>query len=130
MAQQFKGVISMDVRDSIPDWAPYQPPQANQGAPNVLYVVWDDTGMASWDTFGGAIEMPHHGSARDEAYAFIDWIDPGVIMQSTGGGRLDDARWDAQRRGRDWYTTAHGGAIVFEIGAGGAVTHRYWFDGW
>ncbi len=83
-----------------------------------------------WLFGGGAIEMPHHGSARDEAYAFIDWIDPGVIMQSTGAGRLDDARWDAQRRGRDWYTTAHGGAIVFEIGTGGAVTHRYWFDGW
>ncbi|MCG7582645.1 arylsulfatase [Mycolicibacterium sp. OfavD-34-C] len=73
MAQQFKGVISMDVRDSIPDWAPYQPPQANQGAPNVLYVVWDDTGMASWDTFGGAIEMPTLNRIAQMGLRYTNW---------------------------------------------------------
>lgn len=76
---------------------------------------------------GGVIELPHHGSARKKAYAFIDWLDPGVILQSTGPTRLDDERWDAQRPGRDWFTTAEGGAIVVEIDQRGAVTSRYWF---
>ncbi|MCA9275046.1 MAG: ComEC/Rec2 family competence protein [Phycisphaerales bacterium] len=76
---------------------------------------------------GGVLELPHHGSARDAAYGFVGWLDPGVIVQSTGPSRLDDDRWDAQRPGRDWFTTAQGGAIVVEFDASGAVTARYWF---
>ena len=58
MAKDFKGTINIDVRDSQADWQPFLPPQAREGAPNVLYIVWDDTGIAAWDTFGGLIEMP------------------------------------------------------------------------
>jgi arylsulfatase A-like enzyme len=58
MSKPFKGVIDLDVRDSTPDWGPYQPPIAREGSPNVLFVVMDDTGIAAWDTFGGQIEMP------------------------------------------------------------------------
>jgi competence protein ComEC len=76
----------------------------------------------------GALELPHHGSARDDAYAFIDWLDPGVIMQSTGPSRLNDDRWDAQRPGRSWYTSADRGAIIIEIDRRGRMTHRYWFE--
>ena len=76
---------------------------------------------------GGVIELPHHGSARDAAYGFVGWLDPGVIVQSTGASRLDDDRWDGQRPGRDWFTTARRGAIVVEFDAGGAVSARYWF---
>lgn len=76
----------------------------------------------------GVIELPHHGSARTEAYAFIDWVDPGVILQSTGPTRLHDERWDLQRPGRAWYTTAAHGAIVVELQSDGTITHGYWFD--
>ena len=76
----------------------------------------------------GVIELPHHGSARTEAYAFIDWLNPSVIMQSTGPTRLDDDRWDQQRPGRAWYTTAEHGAIVIEFQSDGTITHGYWFD--
>ena len=58
MAAQFNGKISLDIRDSEPDWGPFAAPTAPAGAPNVLYVVWDDVGIASWDCFGGLIEMP------------------------------------------------------------------------
>ncbi|RWA18657.1 hypothetical protein MBRU_05445 [Mycolicibacterium brumae DSM 44177] len=34
-------------------------PQAPEGAPNVLYLVWDDTGIATWDCFGGLVDMPN-----------------------------------------------------------------------
>ena len=36
----FKGVINLDVRDSKPDWTPYLPPKAPEGAPNVLFVLY------------------------------------------------------------------------------------------
>ncbi|TQR86370.1 arylsulfatase [Mycobacterium hodleri] len=55
---EFNGKIELDIRDSEPDWGPYQAPTAPPGAPNVLYLVWDDTGIATWDCFGGLVEMP------------------------------------------------------------------------
>jgi len=58
MASEFQGKIELDIRDSEPDWGPYAAPTAPEGAPNVLYIVWDDTGIATWDCFGGLVEMP------------------------------------------------------------------------
>ncbi|WNG93854.1 arylsulfatase [Mycobacterium sp. ITM-2016-00318] len=58
MATEFNGKIELDVRDSEPDWGPYAAPTAPKDAPNVLYLVWDDTGIATWDCFGGLVEMP------------------------------------------------------------------------
>ena len=58
MAAEFQGKIELDIRDSEPDWGPYAAPTAHDGAPNVLYIVWDDTGIATWDCFGGLVEMP------------------------------------------------------------------------
>jgi len=78
-------------------------------------------------TAGGVIELPHHGSAREEAYGFLDWLDPGVVLQSTGPSRLGDERWDAQRQGRRWLATAERGAIIVELRDEGIVS-RYWFD--
>jgi len=57
-AKAFDGVIKLDVRDSVPDWAPYTPTRAPKGAPNVLFVLYDDTGLAAWSAFGGRINMP------------------------------------------------------------------------
>lgn len=75
----------------------------------------------------GAIELPHHGSARDAAYDFIDWLDPGTVLQSTGPTRLDDERWDAQRSGRAWYTTARRGAIWVALDRDGNVRSGWWY---
>ena len=58
MATEFNGKIELDIRDSEPDWGPYAAPTAPEGAPNILYLVWDDTGIATWDCFGGLVEMP------------------------------------------------------------------------
>lgn len=58
MATEFTGKIALDIRDSEPDWGPYAAPTAPPDAPNVLYVVWDDIGIATWDCFGGLVEMP------------------------------------------------------------------------
>jgi len=58
MSKPFKGTINLDVRDSTPDWEPYAQPKAPDGAPNVLFIVWDDTGFGALEPFGGPIEMP------------------------------------------------------------------------
>lgn len=58
MAAEFNGKIALDIRDSQPDWAAFAEPTAPANAPNVLYVVWDDVGIATWDCFGGLVEMP------------------------------------------------------------------------
>jgi arylsulfatase A-like enzyme len=58
MATEFDGKIELNIRDSEPDWGPYAAPTAPEGSPNILYLVWDDTGIATWDCFGGLVEMP------------------------------------------------------------------------
>jgi arylsulfatase len=55
----FKGVINMDIRDSVPDWEPYTQPKAPEGAPNVLYIVLDDVGFSAMEPWGGLIETPN-----------------------------------------------------------------------
>jgi arylsulfatase len=58
VGKPFKGVVSLDIRDSTPDWEPFLQPQAPEGAPNVLMIVWDDVGYGAMDVFGGPIEAP------------------------------------------------------------------------
>ncbi|MCE5314606.1 MAG: arylsulfatase [Armatimonadota bacterium] len=73
MAKQFNGIIDLDIRDSKPDWEPYEAPKAKDGAPNVLYIVWDDTGIAAWDIYGGLIEMPNMKRIADKGLRFSNW---------------------------------------------------------
>jgi arylsulfatase A-like enzyme len=56
--QPWKGRIAVDIRDAEPDWTPFLQPEAPEGAPNVLMVVWDDVGYGAMDVFGGPIETP------------------------------------------------------------------------
>lgn len=56
--EAFNGTIELDIRDSEPDWGPYAAPVAPEHSPNILYLVWDDVGIATWDCFGGLVEMP------------------------------------------------------------------------
>jgi arylsulfatase A-like enzyme len=53
---QYQGKIALDVRDSEPDWAPFLAPRAPEGAPNVLFIAWDDVGYGTMDVFGGPVE--------------------------------------------------------------------------
>ena len=53
MSKPFKGVINVDIKDSVPDWGPYTQPIAPEGTPNVLYIVLDDVGYSAMEPFGG-----------------------------------------------------------------------------
>ncbi|MGA8151489.1 MAG: sulfatase-like hydrolase/transferase [Terriglobales bacterium] len=71
--QPFKGVIKLDVRDSVSDWTPYTPKKAPEGAPNVLFVLYDDTGLAAWSPFGGRINMPTMQRLADNGLKYSQW---------------------------------------------------------
>ncbi len=69
----FQGKIDIDVRKSTPDWTPYTPRKAPEGAPNVLFVLYDDTGLAAWSPYGGAIEMPTLDKLAANGLTYTQW---------------------------------------------------------
>ena len=73
MPDQFNGHIALDVRASTPDWTPYNPPRAPDGAPNVLIVLYDDTGLAAWEPYGGRIRMPTMQRLAENGLTYTQW---------------------------------------------------------
>jgi arylsulfatase A-like enzyme len=73
MSKEFKGIINVDIRDSVPDWTPYEAPKAPEGAPNVLYIVWDDVGFAALSPFGGLIETPAMDRVAEMGLRYTNW---------------------------------------------------------
>jgi arylsulfatase A-like enzyme len=73
MAKEFKGEINLDIRDSKPDWSPYLASRAPEGAPNVLIILYDDTGLAAWSPFGGRIEMPTMDRLAENGLRYSQW---------------------------------------------------------
>jgi arylsulfatase A-like enzyme len=69
----FKGVIKLDIRDSTPDWEPYLPKKAPPGAPNILFILYDDTGLATWSPFGGRVNMPTLQKLADKGLIYSQW---------------------------------------------------------
>ena len=88
-SKRFKGVIKLDVRDSVPDWEPYPPQKAPAGAPNILFVLYDDTGLAAWSPFGGRINMPTLQKLADQR--------PDVLAVAYDGALLADPLHDPDR---------------------------------
>ncbi|HEV8505308.1 MAG TPA: sulfatase-like hydrolase/transferase, partial [Chitinophagaceae bacterium] len=71
--EMFKGVIKLDVRDSKADWSPFELKRAPDGAPNILIVLYDDTGLAAWSPFGGKINMPTLQKLADNGLMYSQW---------------------------------------------------------
>jgi arylsulfatase A-like enzyme len=69
----FKGDIQLDVRNSKPDWGPYTPKKAPKDAPNILFVLYDDTGLAAWSAYGGAINMPTLDKLARNGITYTQW---------------------------------------------------------
>lgn len=53
----FPGIIGRTVDESQPAWL--EPNRAKQGAPNVLFIVLDDTGFGQLGCFGAPIQTPN-----------------------------------------------------------------------
>ncbi len=73
VAEEFKGVVNLDVRDSIPDWTPYELKRAPEGAPNILVILYDDTGLAAWSPYGGRISMPTLDRLARNGLTYTQW---------------------------------------------------------
>jgi arylsulfatase A-like enzyme len=73
MSKPFKGTINMDIRDSTPDWAPFEPPKAPDGAPSVVYMVLDDVGFSAMSCYGGPIETPNIDRIAGDGVRFTQW---------------------------------------------------------
>lgn len=73
------------------------------------------------DLAADVIELPHHGSVQPTSLAFVDEVGPSVVLQSTGDSRALDIRWNAQRLGRAWWTTATDGAAWVEFRRDGSI---------
>jgi arylsulfatase len=69
----FNGQIELDVRDSVADWSAFTPDAAPEGAPNVLVVLYDDTGCAAWSPYGGRIQMPTLQRLADDGLTYSQW---------------------------------------------------------
>lgn len=69
----FKGVVKLDVRDSKPDWTPFMRKKAPDGAPNILFILYDDTGLATWSPYGGRVSMPTMDSLAANGLTYTQW---------------------------------------------------------
>jgi arylsulfatase len=73
MAKPFRGTINVDISDSEPDWAPFEPPVAPYGSPNVLYIVLDDVGFGAMSCYGGPIETPNIDRIAATGIRYTQW---------------------------------------------------------
>jgi len=80
-------------------------------------------GLADEDLEGVVVlELPHHGSMSSAVRGFVEFVNPAVVLQSTGIERVD-GRWVRLRSGRDWYASGgeKGGGAWAEIYRSGEV---------
>src|SRR4051794_41851060 len=73
MGRTFKGKISVDIRDSVPDWSPFEPPKAPDGAPSVVYIVLDDVGFSAMECYGGPIPTPNIDRVVGDGGGYTQW---------------------------------------------------------
>jgi len=70
---QFKGVIKLDIRESVPNWDNFIAKKAPEGAPNILFILYDDTGLGAWSPYGGRINMPTMDRLAADGLIYTQW---------------------------------------------------------
>ncbi len=69
MSAPFKGTINVDIRDSEPDWSPFEPPRAPRVRRASLYIVLDDVGFSAIGCYGGPVETPNIDRIASQGFA-------------------------------------------------------------
>lgn len=69
------------------------------------------------------IELPHHGGFNDEVVAFVQAVNPSIVLQSTGYGRLRHDRWAEvfASSGVERFITASDGACWIAVESDGSI---------
>ncbi len=68
------GEIRLDARDSHANWDDFSPKTAsNDTAPNILFILYDDTGLGAWSPYGGKIKMPTLDSLAADGVTYTQW---------------------------------------------------------
>ena len=70
---QFNGITKLDIRDSKGDWPFFLEKTAPKDAPNVLIILYDDTGFAAWSPYGGRINMPTMDELAKNGLTYTQW---------------------------------------------------------
>ncbi|MDH2328333.1 arylsulfatase [Cereibacter sp. SYSU M97828] len=73
MSREFQGKVELDIRDSKADWDAFLDNRAPKDAPNVLVILYDDTGQAAWSPYGGRIEMPTLDRLAENGLIYSQW---------------------------------------------------------
>ncbi|MDM0032248.1 arylsulfatase [Variovorax sp. J22P271] len=73
MPRSFQGSIKLDVRESKADWDAFLDARAPKDAPNVLVILYDDTGQAAWSPYGGRIQMPTMDRLAKDGLTYSQW---------------------------------------------------------
>src|SRR5262245_1943356 len=79
----FPGVIGRTVGESSPAWP--APLRAKEGAPNVLFIVLDDTGFGQLSCYGSPINTPNINRLAENGLRYTNTHTPGKIKNGDTG---------------------------------------------
>ena len=78
--EQFAGRIEVDIRDSVPDWTPFEPPKAPEGSPNVVFITLDDVGFSAMSGYGGPIPTPNIDRISDDGVRYTQFHTTALVL--------------------------------------------------
>ena len=68
----FKGIIKTSYIDSTPYWEEEEK-KAPEDAPNIIYIVLDDTGYSQLGCYGSLVETPNIDSIASDGLRYRDF---------------------------------------------------------
>ncbi|MFV1969693.1 MAG: arylsulfatase [Acidimicrobiia bacterium] len=80
--EAFPGVIGRTLDESSPAWP--APTRARDGAPNVIFFVWDDVGYGQMSVFGGLCETPNVDRLADRGLRYSNFHTTALCSPTRG----------------------------------------------
>jgi arylsulfatase len=70
--ENFQGKIKLAFKDSVPDW-PARPRTHDGNSPNVLIILFDDTGFGNFGCYGSTIETPNIDALAEKGLRYSNF---------------------------------------------------------
>ena len=74
-SRMFSGHIGTTLAESLPDW-PAPPPAHNGDAPNVVIILFDDTGFGNFGCYGSSISTPNIDALAENGLRYSNFHGP------------------------------------------------------